>query len=659
MRIVLCGLATFFVCSLTEPAVAEDLTSLSLEELMNIEVVSTPQFAGRIADLPASVTILTAGDFRAFGWRTLADALRSVRGFNITNDRIYSYAGVRGLSPPGDFKPRISVLIDGINITENIFNSALLGGEFPLDVDLIERIEIVRGPSASTFGGNALGGVLNIITRRGGALSGTEVTASAGSGKTAGARATLGGIAENGIEYLLSASGFDTQGEELKFPEMAPLGYGITTRNDDERRRQFFAKVDYQQWHATLIYGARDKTVATGAYGSIFNDASHHEEDIEALAEIGHQAWLSPTTSLTSRVYSGSYDFIGAYPYADPFYHLNRDTDHGKWWGAEARVQSSAWEGHQLLGGIEITRNYQQYQRNDDIGYGCIGYSTEPCLLDRRNSETLGIYGQDVIELGKQTLLTIGLRADHLADNDTHLSPRLGLVQHTANAGTFKLLYSTAFREPSVFEKNYVLPGIPSGNNQLQSEQMRSTEGNWEYALDTRTRISATLYEYQADHIVAPAADGLNTNLQTYTGRGAELELNRNWASGAELRASYTTQFPEMEDTRPANTPRHLLKLNLIMPIAESAWRSGVEVQAASTRRTEMDTTVSGFGITNINLIYAPAELPGELAFSIYNVFDHRYRDPIGADQYMDPSVVRDSMEQDGRVWRVKLTCHF
>lgn len=639
---------------------ADDLTALSLEELMAIDMVSTPQFAGQIANLPASVSILTASDFRAYGWRTLADALRSLRGFNVTYDRSYSYVGVRGMSPPGDYKPRLNIMIDGIDATENIYDSVLIGGEFPLDIDLIERIEVVRGPSASVVGGDAMGGVINIITRSGAAMHGAEVATSAGSGEAYSGRGSVGGVSSNGVEYLLSASGYNAQGEELKFPDLAPLDQGVSTNLDGERRRQLFAKIGYDAWHATLIHGERNKTVPTGSYGTLFDDPAHVESDTETLAEIGHKAGLGMATTLTTRVFSGQYTFEGTYPYNDGYtYYRDRDLARGKWWGTEIRLQSHAWAGHQLMAGAEFIDNYQQDQRNDLVGSGCFGLGSAPCLDDRHNSTKKSIYGQDEILLAAQTRLTLGLRLDRTVDNDARLSPRVGLVQHTAQAGTFKLLYATAYREASVYEKYYTLPDSPSGNPGLDDEYLRSIEGIWEYAFDAHTQFTTVIYQYQAEHVVAPDSAGIYQNLPTITGRGAEFEFNRIGRGGTALRTSYALQFPELAGDRPTNAPQQLLKLNLSQPIPATAWNAGIEVQATSKRDTEVGTTLGGYGITNLNLVYAPHGQAWELALGLYNFFDKQYKDPIALDKYMDPRVFRDGIAQDGRTWRAKLTCKF
>ena len=155
----------------------QDLTDKSLEELMKIDVASVTGAAKheqRVTEAPSSVTILTAADIRTFGWRTLGEALRSVRGFYATYDRNYSYLGVRGFARPTDYNNRVLFLIDGHRLNDNVYDAAYIGTEAPIDLDLVERIEVIRGPGSSLYGSSAFFGVVNIITRRGGAIGGSR-----------------------------------------------------------------------------------------------------------------------------------------------------------------------------------------------------------------------------------------------------------------------------------------------------------------------------------------------------------------------------------------------------------------------------------------------------------------------------------------------------
>jgi outer membrane receptor for ferrienterochelin and colicins len=146
-----------------------DLTDLDLKELMEIEVVTVygaSKFEQKITEAPAAVSIVTSSDIKRYGYRTLADIMQSIRGFYTTYDRNYHYLGMRGFSRPGDYNTRFLLLVDGHRVNDNIYNTAFIGTEFPIDVDLIDRVEVIRGPSSSIYGTNAFMGVINVITRK-------------------------------------------------------------------------------------------------------------------------------------------------------------------------------------------------------------------------------------------------------------------------------------------------------------------------------------------------------------------------------------------------------------------------------------------------------------------------------------------------------------
>jgi len=105
--------ATLLWLLISSPVIASpaaDLTELPLEELMNICVVGASKYEQKIMDAPASVTIIGQDQIKKFGYRTLADILRSVRGFYVTDDHNYQYLGVRGFNRPGDYSTRILLL---------------------------------------------------------------------------------------------------------------------------------------------------------------------------------------------------------------------------------------------------------------------------------------------------------------------------------------------------------------------------------------------------------------------------------------------------------------------------------------------------------------------------------------------------------------------
>jgi len=157
------------------PPQQRDLTQMSIEDVLNVQVYAASKHAQNLNDAPSSVTIITAEEIQEYGYRTLADVLQSVRSFYITSDRLYSYVGVRGFGRLGDWNSRILLLVDGHRINDNIDGQASIGSEFPVDVNLIQRVEIIRGPSSSLYGADAFFAVVNVITRKAPDLKGVEL----------------------------------------------------------------------------------------------------------------------------------------------------------------------------------------------------------------------------------------------------------------------------------------------------------------------------------------------------------------------------------------------------------------------------------------------------------------------------------------------------
>jgi len=110
------------------------------------------------------VTIVTQQDIKEYGFRNLADILNSVRGFYVTYDRAYHFLGIRGVNRPGDFGGRTLININGHRVNEPIFDSALLGYDLPLDVDLIEKVEVIRAPARRSTA-TTRSRIVNIVTR--------------------------------------------------------------------------------------------------------------------------------------------------------------------------------------------------------------------------------------------------------------------------------------------------------------------------------------------------------------------------------------------------------------------------------------------------------------------------------------------------------------
>lgn len=642
---------------------ALDAIDLPLDELVKVQIISTPKFAENPDQIPSVVSILTADDIRLYGWRNLGDALRTLQGFNVTEDHTYSYAGVRGISQPGDYRPRLQILIDGLSVNENIYASSPGDSAFPLDIGLIERIEVIRGPSAAIYGGDAMFGVINIVTRSGHSINGTEASLSVGSGANRRLRATWGGQV-GGTDVLVSASGFDVNGRSLSLNDVNNAGTPQTVHGvGGEDGRQLLVKVRGSDWSASFIHAQRDRIVPTGSFGAIPDDSGHVESDRYNLLQFAKDWRLNAKNTLQQRFYVGAYRYDGVFPYdystGGAPRVLNVDKANGSWWGVENRLVNTRWSGQRLTLGIEYKSNTRQDQLNYDRGYGCYDPpSSAACLDDRQQSHQLTFMVQDEIQIGANSTLTLALSHDRLGRLGSFWSPRLGFAYDAGDAGLFKLLYGTAFRASTVYERAYNVPSLPYGNPNLDPEKMRSVELSWEKRLASQSKLTATLYHFDIQKMVSTDVSGMAVNGSPVHANGFEVEYEQRWHNDTRLRTGYSMQYASDDSGRLDNSPRHMAKLNLAVATGITHLMAGFEAQWIGARQANLGTkSVGAYTLANLNLSYAPAGNPWQVSLGIYNLFDHRYSDPVAIDDLLP--ITRWQMPQLGRSAAIRTTLNF
>ena len=150
----------------------------------------------------------------------------------------------------------------------------------PIDVDLIDRVEIIKGPGSSLYGTNALFGVVNVITKRGRDLKGAEVSGEASSSNTYRGRLSYGNKFSNGLEVLLSGSYSDSEGHrELFYPAFSSVNNGIAKDADSDNLYYYTGKFSYGDFTLTGGHQWRKKHIPTAAFGTLFNDNRDHTVD--------------------------------------------------------------------------------------------------------------------------------------------------------------------------------------------------------------------------------------------------------------------------------------------------------------------------------------------------------------------------------------------
>jgi iron complex outermembrane receptor protein len=627
-----------------------DLTALGLEELMALKVVGASKYEQRQSEVAAAVSVITREDIRSFGWRTLDEALATLPGVHVTYDRQYKYLGTRGFGLPGDFNTRVLVTINGNRVNDATYDAGPIGRQFPLDMDLVERIEFIPGPGGAVYGQNAMFGVVNVVTRTGLDMDATEVALRGQQPQALReGRTSFGRRFDNGLDLLVSASALNARGQDHFYDFSAAGVSGIARGMDGERDREFFVRLVRGPWSADLVRGNVRKDDPTAAYLSDPLVPGQFQGDRYTLAQLQYQGGR-PEDALQfhARLFAGQEDYSSHLNYGTPFsYPAVSD-----WRGGEWRLLYSGLEAHKLMLGLEI-QDYRVVQRGLDL--------TDPGNNFAIHSPgwRAGVYMQDEWRLSDALRATLGLRVDRNNVTGTQVSPRVALIWQTTPATTLKTLYGRAHRAPNAFERDYSDGVVQVSNPALQGESIDTLELVADHRVGSELLLRGSVFQWRMSDLIVLGVDPVSELTQYQSGgqvraRGLELSADHVWAWGGRLRGSVSMQH--VRDTggaRIVNAPPVLGKLNFSAPLPLAGLRLGWELQFDGRRRTLAGHETGGHAVSNLHL-GTECLLPGlELGLAIRNLFDKRYEHPAADSNW------QDVLGQDGRSVRVEARYRF
>ncbi|MEQ1530395.1 MAG: TonB-dependent receptor [Methylococcales bacterium] len=660
---------TVFCCNVNATE-NQDLTELPLENLLNMEVYSASKFSQKKSDAPTAVTVITAQNIKDFGYRTLADIVQSVRGVYVNSDRNYSYAGSRGYSIPGDANTRILILLDGYRLNDATYDQGPLDTEFPVDVDLIDRVEYLPGAGSAIYGNNAFFGVINVITKTGSDYSGKglELSGRAASYNTDQERISFGKHFDSGLEMLVSATRFDSKGKNrLYFPELnsSESNNGLTSHGNFDNAERLFAKFSWQHLTLETAYSKRNKGLPVASYGTEFNDPRNQNTDQHVFVNLTYNDFIADHLEFYARAYHGRYDYPGTWVYNDPPETLYKELGLGRWWGSEIRLTSTYFDQHKIMLGGEFQDNY----RLSDNFIAVDPVNSKPAAGFQQATNRFGIYVQDEMLINDSLILNAGLRYDHLSYAGDAINPRLAFIYKYSNKATFKLLYGSSFRAPSANELYYTDP-ITIANTSLKPEHIKTYEGIIEYQPDRTVRLTAVGFHYAIKNLIqlmnipssTPGGDVMNqfTNSGSNNAWGAEVEAEKLWDYGSRLRASYTwtNAYDGSTQQQLINSPRNLFKLNFSTPLFNHWLMVGAEAQYTSSRQGRDGTRAAGYPMFNLTLSSGDKLFKGplkgfEISGSVYNLLDREYAS-VASDE-----LVQHFIPQNGRNFRLVFSYKF
>lgn len=620
--LLIAGLATSALDASAQTASPDkDLTSLSLEELMkvNVSVTTAARRAQRLGDVAAAVYVLTADDIKRSGARTIPDALRLVPGMQVAQIDANKWAvSARGFN--SRFSNKLLVLMDGRTIYTPLFSGVIW--EFHHYVpDDIERIEVIRGPGASLWGSNAVNGVINIITKS--------------ARETQGGLASLGaGTAERGFGSFRWGG---KVGEETYWrAAVQGLSRASLERNDgggtppSSLGGTFGFRLDSQDgpnaWHANagVNGGAAGETPIRYAFTTPFKTPFNNRVKGETAHVLGRWTHtLSASSDLQVQTYA-SHESAQLHVLSALAQTFDIELQHRTKWG----------ERHQIVWG----GGYRLRETKLD-GRGDFAFAPED-----RTTGVFSAFVQDEYSLVPDVLrLTVGSRFEHHPFTGFNLQPNIRLSWTPNEQHTIWGSIARAVRTPSVGERdtstgiadiltdrNTGLPLVFQNRppSKVLSETVVAFEAGYRVRPWARSSIDvATFYNLYSNllgaqlgsssvvvgpptRIVVPLGSNYSTRGRTY---GAEIATEWQPMDGLRLRTSYSLLRMDLEsDERNAvvdaasRNPRHQGFLHASYDFSPTIRLDGI--LRGGTRLSSSSASVPGYVTMDARIAWQPTE---------------------------------------------------
>ncbi len=618
----------------------------SLDELLSTPLSTPSRVMMRAMEAPASVTIITAEEIARWGYRTLAEVLTAMRSFYTRYDRNYAYVGVRGFGRPGDYNCRLLVLLDGHLLNETLFQQASIGTDLVIDLNALERIELVRGPGSALFGSNAMFAVANLVTKSPEQLDGVQASLLADSRRTVEGSLAVGRRFASGVGMVISGRAGDSRGGDLYFREYdhPATSSGIAHDLDWDRFVGATAAVDYRRLVVRAGWQAREKAIPTAAWDMAFDRRPATSLDRRGFVELTYQAPLAADKEVALRTSYDFYDFRGQYPYELMWY----DYDVAKWLKGNAELRWDVRPNWRVVMGAEVRRDltarfrlWDEHRTHLDADFPFSIWS---------------LFAEGNWQVRPGLHLNLGLRGDNYSQGHHCLTPRAALVWRPTCGSAAKLLFGQGFRAPNPYELYYEDPDVTQGNPDLEPERVTTVEAVWEQRLGKHLYGTACVFHSAVRHLIdqVVTADSLLQfqNRQKERTGGAELELAARLPRGLWWQASYTYQrgVDALTGQALTNAPQHLGRGRLSLLVGRGLTAS-IEFVAESSRLTLARTRTAPFALTNLHLRSAPLWGHVRLGLTVRNRFDQNYEHPAGHEHRMA------AIAQDRRI--IAVSCEY
>lgn len=536
--LIVCGLWTGCSVASARTPDFEQMLDMDLAELMQIPVLTASRHSQALWQAPAVINVLDGDTLRRQGYRSIAQALRQVPGFFITHDGVGHYTTVRGISSGQRAYGRVlKVMIDGQPIGLRSTADAFLGSEL-IPLSVVERIEVVRGPSSALYGADAYLGIINIITVKNADRISTLLAAGReGSGSTSTRADMQAATHHEHWHVLVSGAGAREDRSGRPLPDSSPDASAFTddeSRNDISRPLSVFLRTTYQGealTHSLMLHGSERDT-----HGEFldFGTLSHDNRLVERQQTLWWQSQWQPASD---RIYSLrlAHAWGGNTSTERLSIGATSALPHRRY-GYEAsdlavEAQHAFTQLH-VVAGFDGSWNheepYQAFSIDRDTG-DRVQLSPQE---DERLFRNLGVYLQLQYHLPTRNdwVLSFNVRNDEQNLYGNHTSYRLGITGQLTERLHTKLLHGTAFKAPNAYQlfAHPLFAGDTLGNRALDIETAETSEFQLLWQANDTLSAAVTLYQVEVDDLIELQPFNLNTrweNTGRQSGWGIETEL--------------------------------------------------------------------------------------------------------------------------------------
>jgi vitamin B12 transporter len=496
------GLLTPSVVHAQEPTDTIELTPV---------VVTATRAPRPAADVPALVTVLDGEELRARGITTVFEALREVPGATVV--QLGAFGGQTSLFLRGGQSNYVKVLVDGVPLNQP-------GGAFDfanLRTDNVDRIEVLRGPASVLYGSDAVTGVVQIFTRRGGAqgLRNGELTVRGGTYGTLDWEAQTSGGSRKasysfGVSRLTSDGVFAFNNEYRN-----TLASGLIRLAPDQRT------------DATLMVRYHDNIFHFPTNGAgIPKDQNQYNDGSGPTIGLDAGHFFTPRLEARMLVTANNADLgYDNQPDGPGDSNLFHSLDRFRRSSADLRANLHLTAGSVVTAGAAFE---QEHDRSTNICSSAFGDCTSPPVDTSRWNRAL--YAQVVSDVARRMSLVAGVRLEDNQRFGTYATYRAGAVYRLTASTRMRMTAGSSFREPTFYE-NFAT-GFSTGNPDLKPEHAHSWEVGLEQSVARgRARFSGTFFDQRFvdmidyDPSVSPPTPNYE-NIAGATARGVELGIH-------------------------------------------------------------------------------------------------------------------------------------